>query len=79
MDGKDTKSAAKPPDRSQGMSGVISSRPKNDTDLFKETPTRWTLGDEFTTRAKHHESIKALWETKWEPIVSTIHITRVLV
>ena len=24
------------------------------------------LGEDFTKRAKHHESIKALWETKWK-------------
>lgn len=79
MDGKDTESAAKPPNGNPGMNGVVSSRPKNDTDMFKETPTRWTLGDEFATRAKHHESIKALWETKWKPIVSTVPCLRVLI
>ncbi|CAF9922191.1 MAG: hypothetical protein HETSPECPRED_004991 [Heterodermia speciosa] len=26
----------------------------------------WMLGEDFTKRAKHHESIKALWETKWK-------------
>lgn len=26
----------------------------------------WMLGEAFTKRAKHHESIKALWETKWK-------------
>lgn len=25
----------------------------------------WMLGEAFAKRAKHHESIKALWETKW--------------
>lgn len=79
MDGKDAEPAAKPQNRNPGMNGVISSRPKNDPDLFKETPTRWTLGDVFATRAKHHESIKALWETKWKPIVSTVHCFRILV
>lgn len=25
----------------------------------------WLLGEAFAIRSKHHESIKALWETKW--------------
>lgn len=25
----------------------------------------WILGDAFAIRSKHHDSIKALWETKW--------------
>lgn len=79
MDEKDILAAARPPNGNPGMNGVISSRPKNDMGLFKETPTRWTLGDEFATRAKHHESIKALWEIKWKPIVSTVHCIRILV
>ena len=46
--------------------GVISSKPKSHIGLLKETPAQWTMGDAFTARAKHHESIKALWETKWK-------------
>ncbi|KAI9870508.1 MAG: hypothetical protein M1830_004143, partial [Pleopsidium flavum] len=25
----------------------------------------WMLGEAFAIRSKHHDSIKALWETKW--------------
>ena len=56
-----------------GNAGVFSNRPKNDLDLVKKTPTQWMMGSKFDTQAKHHESIKALWEVKWKPTVSNVH------
>ncbi|SLM39687.1 Alpha/beta hydrolase fold-5 [Lasallia pustulata] len=46
--------------------GVINSKPKDHIEHSEKTPSQWIMGDAFTARAKHHASIKALWETKWK-------------
>jgi len=33
----------------------------------------WMLGEAFSRRAKHHDGIKELWETKWKFPVSLYH------
>lgn len=50
--------------------GVINSKPKDHIEHSEKTPSQWIMGDAFTARAKHHASIKALWETKWKFPVS---------
>ena len=34
--------------------------------LTATKPQRWILGEKFQYRSGHHESIKALWESKWK-------------
>lgn len=35
----------------------------------------WIMGEAFAIRSKHHESIKALWNTKWKFPVSSLPLT----
>lgn len=39
--------------------------------MVKVIKTDWILGEAFDVRSPHHESIKALWETKWKFPVTT--------
>lgn len=36
----------------------------------------WVIGQAFHSRAKHHEGIQALWETKWRFPVSSHECAR---
>lgn len=40
-------------------------------ETVKMVKTDWILGEAFDIRSPHHESIKALWETKWRFPVRT--------
>lgn len=44
------------------------------TEQVEKEPVKWILGEDFAVRAKHHESIKALWETKWNfPCLKSVY------
>ena len=43
------------------------------SDMKSTTKSQWTLGDSIGVKGEHHESIKALWETKWRFPVDDSH------
>lgn len=43
------------------------------SDMKSTTKGEWTLGDAFRAKCEHHESMKALWETKWRLPVHNFH------
>lgn len=47
------------------FSDLISISPTLLLEMVRMVKTDWILGEAFEVRSPHHESIKALWETKW--------------